>query len=110
MILRIILIAALLFSSSLVTAAVYDYDGDGVTDDHDCAASNSAISPMADDEYGDGKNTNCDGVDGVDADGDGFAGNGGLDCNDHNNNIHPGATEQPGNNIDENCDGLDDLG
>jgi hypothetical protein len=52
---------------------------------------------------------NCDGVDGVDFDGDGFAsiGSGGTDCDDNDPEAYPGHAEIEFDNIDSNCDGKD---
>jgi hypothetical protein len=85
--------------------AVYDSDQDGTTDDSDCAPSDPAVHRGAADLRGDGRDSNCDGVDGVDADGDGFPVE--LDCNDGAKQIYPWAPEIAGNGIDEDCDGLD---
>jgi hypothetical protein len=114
---RILLMAGFLFFVPQYVLAhvvndgniTYDSDKDGVTDDYDCDPSNSSISALENDDVGDGKDSNCDGVDGIDADGDGYPVNGGLnaDCNDLNPDIHPGAVEQPANQVDEDCDGLD---
>jgi hypothetical protein len=61
-------------------------------------------------------NENCDkfsglDIDGIDADGDGFASvaSGGTDCNDANAGIKPVASDTAGNSIDENCDGVDGM-
>jgi hypothetical protein len=53
--------------------------------------------------------TNCDGLDGVDGDRDGYAStaSGGGDCNDETSDAWPGAPETC-NGIDDNCDGLVD--
>lgn len=61
-----------------------DADNDGFTADQDCDDQDPAIRPDADDAVGDGLDTNCDLIDGVDADGDGAASvaSGGLDCDD----------------------------
>jgi hypothetical protein len=52
---------------------------------------------------------NCDGTDGIDADGDGYAsiGSGGTDCNDSNASINPGVIDKPNDSTDSNCDGKD---
>ena len=52
---------------------------------------------------------NCDGTDGNDSDGDGFASisSGGLDCNDSDAAINPGAIDIPDDTIDSNCNGQD---
>ena len=62
-----------------------DQDGDGyIRWTGDCDDRDPAVHPGADDPARDGAAQNCDGVDGVDADGDGVAarGEGGLDCDD----------------------------
>ena len=58
---------------------IYDFDGDGFTDETDCVVDDDSIFPGAPDAYGDGIDQNCDGADGTDVDGDGFASEGG-DC------------------------------
>jgi hypothetical protein len=51
---------------------------------------------------------NCDGIDGVDDDHDGFASveSGGKDCDDLSPLAFPGAEDPPGDGVDQNCDGL----
>ncbi len=59
----------------------------------------------------DGVDQNCDGLDGVDADGDGHAeaGTGGNDCNDADARFHPGAADEVFDWRDQNCDGIDGV-
>ncbi len=85
----------------------FDYDGDGSLDADDCSPMDPAVHDGADDPPGDGLDTNCDGVDGLDADGDGWAQGEGddADCDDGNPLVHPGAAEVPDNDLDEDCDG-----
>jgi hypothetical protein len=85
---------------------IYDFDGDGFTDETDCVVDDDSIFPGAPDAYGDGIDQNCDGADGTDVDGDGFASEGG-DCNDSDASIHPDAEEIPGDGIDNDCDGME---
>ena len=70
----------------------------------DCDETDPEVHPGADDDWGDGDDQNCDGIDGEDGDGDGYAanasvGSGDYDCADDNPAIHEGA--------DEVCDGRD---
>jgi hypothetical protein len=85
----------------------FDTDGDGWEDSTDCGPSDPAIHPQADDSAEDDVDQNCDGVSGVDDDGDGFASqvSGGDDCIDSDPTVHPGAVEVPDNEVDEDCDG-----
>ena len=112
-----------------------DLDGDGYsTCDGDCADGDASFSPGALDLVGDGVDNNCDGTDGVDADGDGWANvaSGGDDCDDTDPSenqddadgdgfttcdgdcddfyvdIYPGAFEVDGDGIDNDCDGAVD--
>ncbi|MAA79749.1 MAG: hypothetical protein CL916_10860, partial [Deltaproteobacteria bacterium] len=76
--------------------------GDGGDDSDD------GINPIASDSVGNGVDENCDLLDGVDGDGDGFASqaSGGEDCDDTNGSAYPMADEFPGV-IDLNCDGFE---
>ncbi len=102
----------------------YDFDGDGVEDKADCAPEDETTYPGADDPYGDGRDTDCDGCpsgspigagDGVDRDCDGYPANEDLpvafeefyDCDDNRADVNPGAEDTPGDFIDQNCDGVD---
>ena len=99
----------------------------------DCNDQLASTNPLATDIVGDGTDQNCDGVDGFDFDGDGFASiaSGGddcndadgatgsstdfdgdgytcqEDCNDADGTIHPGAPEIVGDGIDQDCNGND---
>jgi len=90
-----------------------DFDGDGVTDAEDCAPADAAVHAGAPDPFDDGLDTNCDGVDGVDADGDAFPIGDGVppaiaDCNDADPRVHPGAAELLYDRTDNDCDGAID--
>jgi hypothetical protein len=92
-------------------ADLYDFDGDGTLDEDDCSPQDASVFPSAEDSVGDDHDQNCDGVDGIDEDGDGFASttSGGTDCNDSMEEINPEAPEVC-NGVDDNCDGaLDDV-
>ena len=54
---------------------------------------------------------NCDGIDGVDGDGDSQASvaSGGTDCDDSNPNVFAGQIDTVGNGLDDNCDGIDGV-
>ena len=75
----------------------------------DCDDSSPVINPNATDISGDSIDQNCDGLDGVDADGDGYASSasGGMDCDDGDAATNPLTTEVC-DGLDNNCDGLVD--
>ena len=114
-------ILALLWSGCPTDAThEFDFDGDGWDDEDDCEPDDPDVHPEADDPYGDGEDTDCDGLDGVDADRDGYPVEDTeheedplapvlWDCNDANAHIHPGAEDFVGDEIDNNCDGPDGL-
>ena len=93
-----------------------DSDGDGSPDAADCAPQDPSIYPFAPDPWGDEVDQDCDGADGVDADGDGYPAPGEgtenteVDCDDARPDVHPHATEIPDNGVDEDCDGADGAG
>jgi len=79
-----------------------DSDQDGFIDANcplgsDCNDNDSSINPAAQDTVGDGIDQNCDGLDGVDADHDGYPSidSGGSDCDDNNPLINPGRAHDP---------------
>ncbi|MCB9745940.1 MAG: FG-GAP repeat protein [Alphaproteobacteria bacterium] len=77
-----------------------------VQDGSDCDDGNGAFNPEASDLADDGRDQNCDGVDGIDADGDGSASlaSGGEDCDDENPEVGPQVEEAPYNGVDDDCD------
>jgi len=102
---------------------LYDFDSDGSLDEIDCGPADATVFPGADDPYGDDLDQNCDGIDGIDQDGDGYPAQDLnfspedpedmplWDCVDSNADVHPGAEEIANNGLDDDCrDGpLDDL-
>lgn len=90
--------------------SVEDLDGDGMTEaEGDCDDGDPSIFLGAPDAVGDGVDNDCDGLDGVDADGDRFAStaSGGEDCDDADPAISPAALERcDAGGVDEDCDGL----
>jgi len=92
-------------------ANTLDTDGDGfdTCTGGDCNDLSIAFTPISLDGFGDSYDTNCDGIDGIDGDGDGFASSagGGPDCDDGDASRFPGAVETTGDGIDQDCDGLD---
>jgi hypothetical protein len=96
------------------TETRFDFDGDGVEDSADCAPEDPDNFPGNTDPYDDGVDTNCDGYDGIDGDGDGYPSNvdpeeDWFDCNDANDHVHPGADDTIGDGTDNNCDGVDGV-
>ena len=84
-----------------------DADNDSYSScDGDCDDTNGAINADATDLVGNGVDDNCDGIDGYDGDGDGYAADwsGGDDCDDSDVSIHPGAAD-PCDGIDQDCAG-----
>jgi hypothetical protein len=87
-----------------------DQDVDGFDScSGDCNDLSATFAPDVDDWVGDGADTNCDGVPGIDADEDGAASvdSGGGDCEDGDDSILPGAAEVC-DGQDQDCDGLVD--
>jgi hypothetical protein len=96
-----------------------DVDGDGypinVESDGeygallDCDDLNPTVHPGAPDTVGDQRDSNCDGHDGQDADGDDHAsvGSGGADCDDDDPTTHPLALDPYGDGLDTDCGGVD---
>ncbi len=84
-------------------------DPSDVVDATDCDDLDSVVNPGQVDLVGDGIDNDCDGSDGVDADGDGepSEASGGEDCDDGDPTVLPGAIDDPGDGIDKNCDGAD---
>lgn len=88
------------------TVSTEDGDNDGFSPaEGDCDDTHPGINPWATDTLGEGFDQNCDGVDGVDLDGDGVAGeeSGGTDCDDHDPTTRPGAAEVWYNGHAEGC-------
>jgi hypothetical protein len=92
-------------------AIAADADCDGALTAADCNDADSSIYPGAPDNSIDAIDQNCDGVDGPDADGDGYVDvvAGGDDCNDSDPGVSPGAAEVWGDGIDQDCDGIADV-
>ena len=105
----LLLILLLLLVGCPGVAREFDFDGDGTDDNEDCAPEDPAIHPGADDPFGVGGDTDCDGADGIDRDGDGHASNAEVDrdCDDQNPLVFPGAFDALGDAIDTDCDGSD---
>ena len=97
-----------------------DRDGDGYPsnvvgilpylDLLDCDDLDPQTHPGATDPGGDGIDQNCNGIDGIDADGDGVPSveSGGTDCDDTRPETWPGAPDPVGGG-DSNCDGIDGV-
>ena len=99
-------------SSTTDTTTPGDADGDGfTTEDGDCDDTNASVYPGGSDTSVDGVDQDCDGLDGPDADGDGYvdAAAGGDDCDDTDSSTYPDATETWDDGIDQDCDGEADV-
>jgi hypothetical protein len=102
-----LLLSLLLVGCPTSNTVRLDFDGDGALDADDCDPADPDIFPGTDDPYGDGVDQDCDGLDGLDADQDGWVANvdGAADCNDGDPTVHPGAADDPEDVEDTNCDG-----
>ncbi len=91
--------------------AALDPDGDGILGTLDCGPDDAEMSPLAEDAIGDDVDSDCDGVDGTDADGDGVpsVASGGADCADDDATVHPGVSDEC-NGRDDDCNGFVDDG
>ena len=100
---------ALLVAGCETEEGPIDSDGDGVPDSSDCAPDDPDVYPLAPDPHGDGIDQDCDGADGIDRDGDGFAANAeeDADCDDSSAETYPGAPDEAGDGIDQDCDAAD---
>ncbi|MEC8425606.1 MAG: MopE-related protein, partial [Myxococcota bacterium] len=87
-----------------------DLDGDGFVHGRDCDDTDRTVHELGKEVWYDGIDTNCDGADDFDQDGDGERAMqfGGTDCVDTDAGIGQGATEREGDKIDTDCDGLAD--
>ncbi|MCB9762498.1 MAG: hypothetical protein H6739_22055 [Alphaproteobacteria bacterium] len=87
-----------------------DEDEDGWLATEDCDDTDPDVHPEAPEQPYDGIDQDCDGVDLVDVDEDGWDAveAGGEDCDDDAAAVNPGATEVWYNGLDEDCDGNDD--
>ena len=93
------------------TLHTLDLDGDFFSPcEGDCDDTHPAINPFANDVVGDGIDQNCDGLDGVDADGDGYAAQftGGDDCDDGDPALNLDDVDgDGGTTCDGDCDDSD---
>ncbi|MGC6507320.1 MAG: putative metal-binding motif-containing protein [Myxococcota bacterium] len=109
---RQISLLSLLWACSEKPDATMDKDNDGYTvSEGDCDDDNADVGPSATDVYGDDIDSNCDGIDGVDFDLDGYASveSGGDDCDDLDPDVNVDALEVC-DDIDNDCDGaLDEV-
>jgi hypothetical protein len=108
----ILLILAVLATGGCARAFdnIYDFDGDGSLDEHDCDSTDPSIYPGAPDTFGDDIDQDCDGSDGVDLDGDGYPSllSGGTDCVDTDPELNPADTDEDGfSTCDGDCDDAD---
>jgi hypothetical protein len=88
-----------------------DADGDGYragSCDDDCDDTDATVYPGADEFNSDGIDNDCDGIDDIDADGDGYGT--AADCDDTNAAINPAAIEDYYDGVDNDCNGVIDDG
>lgn len=99
--------------------------GTGSLPSGDCSDLDADVHPGLTDTWYDGDDTNCDGADDFDADGDGYVpteyaglattnveASGALpggDCDDDESQVNPGITDSPYDGIDANCSGNEDF-
>lgn len=88
-----------------------DADGDGFRHHEDCDDADRSTHPGAADPLFDHRDQNCDGADGIDADGDRWTARsaGGMDCDDADPRVRPVARERWYDGVDDDCDGRDDC-
>ena len=98
-------------SSADFGAIEEDTDCDGFLNDDDCGPEDADIYPGAEDAWYDGVDSNCDGADDYDQDGDGEASDqhDGTDCDDTDASINTSAEDTWYDGVDSNCDGADDY-
>lgn len=85
---------------------VSDCDPDGlVVDGTDCDDTNEAVFPGAPDAWYDGVDSDCDGRDDLDQDGDGADKS--SDCDDTDPEVFPGAADPVDDGVDGDCDGVE---
>lgn len=90
----------------------FDDDGDGYSEEEgDCNDADAVIHPTADEVIGDQVDQDCDGIDPLDADGDGYIASTTLgdDCNDQDPNVHPEAADLVGDEFNQDCSEQDDY-
>jgi len=94
---------------ALAERACHAPAGESARDD-DCDDDDPAISPGAPEIVDDGIDQDCDGMDAIDGDGDGYGSieTGGPDCDDTDPAIGPDAAEDEADGIDNDCDGRTD--
>ncbi len=97
-----------------------DQDGDGYTADGggdaammDCDDNDDKINPGVSEVWYDGVDSDCDGADDYDRDGDTYrhpaSGDEVTDCDDTNETAHPNAEEVWYDGVDGDCNGSDDY-
>ena len=82
-----------------------------VDDNTDCDDNSNLINPDKIDTVSNEIDNNCDGVPGMDEDGDTFAStaSGGSDCDDTSSDTYPGAGDLWYDGVDNDCAGNDDY-
>jgi hypothetical protein len=99
------------------TIIAEDADCDDSSTTEDCDDTDPSIYPNAPDIWYDGIDSDCQGNNDYDQDGDGYVGeeyveDSGLlsgDCNDEEEDVNAGMTDESIDGIDQNCDGIDGV-
>ena len=104
-------LAVLLCTLGCREHSMFDYDGDGVVDEDDCAPQDADIFPGAGEDCTDGIDNDCDGwIDGEDgdcqhdSDGDGYSTP--EDCDDGDEEVNPSEPEVTCDGKDNDCEPL----
>ncbi len=99
------------FGDALISTMACTQPSGFVSDDSDCDDTDPATWPGAEDSWYDGVDSDCDGANDYDQDGDGsrHEDHGGEDCDDTDATIGPYMTDTWYDGVDSDCDGWSDY-